>query len=387
MAEGAGTAEEAGEVLEAESEAAASEAEPAVAQRAANAAETGLQPEVAEGDELLALALAAVSKQRDAFRSALALTLDQVRNGVEVQTAGEDRAERAAVELGTFARGKIDPESFARLTAASASEDDSWLAPARRALDTLRALSARKDELFRVRVEPGGDLYAAVDRALAEAGRAFGAARVYELARAGRYAAAEHDPLLASFPFRRWKAAEREKAPPLVVELAGGDMVVGGLASFLDGTLKIVLIVRGESPPAPLVRLVTPGILVLQTSEPDQLSLVRTAAGPAIAALVPPEAGAFVHEPSGSDARVEVRHIPEKEAKRAVGQVSAFQQAEELRLLRSLAEGAPARSRGRSEPSAGGSPAEAAAPPADPVDKLAAWLLRQADLSDLEPGT
>ena len=59
-----------------------------------------------------------------------------------------------------------------------------------------------------ISLEVGGDLYAAVDRALSDAGRAFGAARVFELARAGRYVAAEHDPMLAAFPFRSWSAAE-----------------------------------------------------------------------------------------------------------------------------------------------------------------------------------
>ena len=341
-----------------------------------------------EGERLADAALAAVARQREAFRSALALTLDQVRNELDVQDAREDgTGARAAAELGRFAADRIDPERFAALTSASASEDDSWLEPAQRALETLRAVKDRGDGLFGTLVETGGDLYAEVDRALADAGRAFGAARLFELARAGKYVAAEHDPMLAAFPFRRWSAAERAKAPPLIVEVDGRDLVVGGLAGFLDGTLKLVLVVRGASPPAPLVRLVTPGILVLQTSEALELELVGKTAGPAIAALVPEEAGSFLHQPAAGGARVEVRHIPEEEPKRGLGQISAFQQAEELGLLAALAASAA---------EAGGGPGAATAPgsaagiedvpqrPAEPVDKLAAWLLKQADLSDLE---
>jgi hypothetical protein len=355
-------------------------------------------PETADEEEGPAdAALAAVTRQREAFRSALALTLDQVRNELDVRAAREDgTGARAAAELGRFAAGRIDPERFAALTSASASEDDSWLEPARRALETLRAVKARADGLFSAHVETGGDLYAEVDRALADAGRAFGAARLFELARAGKYVAAEHDPMLSAFPFRRWSAAERAKAPPLVVEVDGKDLVVGGLAGFLDGTVKIVLVVREASPPAPLVRLVTPGILVLQTSEPEELQIVGKTAGPAIAALVPEEAGSFLHQPAAGGARVEVRRIPEEEPKKGLGQISAFQQAEELGLLAALAASAAetggvpgattgAGPAGATGPSGAAAGAEAALqPPAEPVDMLAAWLLKQADLSDLE---
>ncbi len=328
-------------------------------------------------------------RQREAFRSALALTLDQVRTELDVRAAREDgTGARAAAELGRFAAGRIDPERFAALTSASASDDDSWLEPARRALETLRAVKARGDRLFSAAVGPGGDLYAEVDRALADAGRAFGAARLFELARAGKYVATEHDPMLAGFPFRRWSAAERAKAPPLVVEVDGKDLVVGGLAGFLDGTVKLVLVVRGASPPAPLVRLVTPGILVLQTSEAPELELVGKTTGPAIAALVPEEAGSFLHQPAAGGARVEVRRIPEEEPKKGLGQISAFQQAEELGLLAALAESAAGTGTAEAGPAgaAGTAVGTADVPqrPAEPVDKLAAWLLKQADLSDLE---
>jgi hypothetical protein len=34
-----------------------------------------------------------------------------------------------------------------------------------------------------------------------------------------------------------------------VVEVDGGDLQAGGLAEFLDGAQKIVLVVRGPAPP------------------------------------------------------------------------------------------------------------------------------------------
>jgi hypothetical protein len=362
----------------------------------------------ASTDQRLELALKAVERQTKAFRSALVLTMDQVRSRLDAQSArDEGPGKRAAVELGSFATGRIDPDRFAMLTSFSKPDDMAWLAPSERALETLRAVHARGDELFRVRVESGGDLYAAVERALSEAGRAFGAARLVELARAGRYIASEHDPMLDRLAFREWSAAERAKAPPLVIEVEGRDLAAGALAGFLDGAVKIVLVVLGASSPAPLVRLVTPGILVMQTIEPEELRLVGAADGPAIAALVSPEVGQFLHEPAAGGvqrsvgvARVEVRHVPDEEPKRTLGQISAFQQAEELRSLRALAASAAtaggagaetgaageSTARGVSAESASQPPETAGEPPAEPVDKLAAWLLKQADLSDLEPG-
>lgn len=351
------------------------------------------KPEPATG-----LALAAVERQRKAFRSALVLTIEQVRSRLDSESARDEQpGRRAAAELGSFAKGRIDPERFAMLTSSSRTDDTGWLAPSRRALETLRAVLARGDELYRVEVERGGDLYAAVERALGEAGRAFGAARLVELARAGRYAASEHDSMLDGLPFREWSAAERAKAPPLVIEVEGQDLVAGGLAGFLDGAIKILLIAHGQTSPAPLIRLVTPGILVMQTSEPDDLTIVGESEGPAIAALVPRGAGQFVHRPT---AGIEIRHLPEEEPRRALGQISAFQQVEELRSLRTLARSSAeaARVKGTTGPAAEtngrGLSAESAGAPvpseiaraAEPVDKLAAWLLQQADLSDLEPG-
>jgi len=335
-------------------------------------------------------ALDAIEPQRASFRSALVVTSEQLRARLDAGAPTDALpGDRAAAQLGSFAAGRIDPQLFAELISDSEPEESDWLGPASQALETLESVSARGDDLFMVRVDSGEDLYAAVDGALAEAGRAFGAARVVELARTGRYVSTRHDSMLAAFPFRRWSRTERDKAPPLVVDVDGGDLIVGGLAGFLDAAVKIILLVRGDSPPAPLARLVTPGVLVMQAHEADELELVGKAAGPAIAALVPAEAGRFVHEPAEGGTRLEVGYLPETEPGRSLGQVSAFQQAEELRLLRALAAGEAAPVAAGVAPTVpspatdGASPPSATGTPGQPVDVLAAWLLRQADLTDL----
>ena len=70
--------------------------------------------------------------------------------------------------------------------------------------------------------------------------------------------------------------------------------------------------------------------------------------------------------------RLEVTSLPEKEPSRPIGRLTAFQQAEELRHLRDLAPASAAEK-------------EVAEPvvPATPPDRLAAFLLHQADLSGL----
>lgn len=332
-------------------------------------------------------ALDAVEPQREAFRSALVVTVEQLRARLDSGApSASGPGDRAAAQLGRFASGRIDPQLFAELISDSEPEDSDWLGPASRALETLESVAARGDDLFVIRVDPGEDLYAEVDRALAEAGRAFGAARVVELARTGRYVSAQHDSMMGAFPFRRWSRTERDKAPPLVVEVDGGDMIAGGLAGFLDGAVKIILVARGSAPPAPLARLVTPGVLVMQTNQPDELELVGEAAGPAIAALVPAEAGRFVHEPAEGGTRIEVSHLPETEPGRALGRVSAFQQAEELRLLRALAAGeaVPVGAAAQAPAADGAGPPAPTGSQSQPVDVLAAWLLRQADLTEID---
>jgi len=333
-------------------------------------------------DERMDQALKALSGQTRAFRSALAMTIDQIRNFQAAHgSAAESKADRLAAELGPFAIGRIDVERYSSLFTDTLKLDRPTLETIEKALKTLSELASRGDQLFVSEVETGGDLQDAVSGALAEMGRAFGAARVFEVSKFGRFPDAEHARSLGSFPFHKWSAGERRLAPPLIVSVDGSDLRAAGLADFMDGTQKIVLVVRGESTPVPLVRLITPGTFVLQAGEPSELDRLATWKGAGIAALVPSSAARFVHDPAvGTQPweRLKIGHLPEERRRKPVGGVSVQQQSEELLQLTSLAARPGAEAVAVGEPAAAG-----ATTSADPVDKLAAWLLTQADLKDL----
>jgi hypothetical protein len=387
-------------------------------------------------------ALEVLAAPRERFRSAVAAAVDQVGAFLEARRAPTNgRAERIAHELGAFAAGRLDPGRFASFFGESGTLDPLALARMERAHDTLRGVCEHSDDLFVTRVAPGADLRTQVRRALAEIGRAFGAARNVEMARQGRYPSDEHEEYIGGFAFRKWNRAERQIAPPLVVEVEGADLQAGGLAEFLDGAQKIVLVVRGPAPAAPLVRLITPGVFVMQTVDPADLKSFVTAEGPGIAALVSDSAARFVHTPGDAPVceRLTVHFVPEQEPRAALGSFTVFQQREEIASLREMArppappspspspaggEGSelqttqPAPGAGAvplpplvgGRPGGGGldpadrlasfllsesglAPQNAAAAPApapaapvapaavDPADKLAAWLLSQTDLT------
>jgi hypothetical protein len=89
---------------------------------------------------------------------------------------------------------------------------------------------------------------------------------------------------------------------------------------------------------------------------------------------VPERTARFVHDPAAGAAlaaRLVVTETPELDHRKRTGAFTVAQQTEELEQLRALQSAATA---------ATAMPA-ATAESADPVDKLAAWLLRQADLS------
>jgi hypothetical protein len=319
-------------------------------------------------------ALAAVAAARDDYRSALVGTADQLRGLLLAQSGnGDENLDRAASELGSFAAGHIDVERFASLFQADRSLDEASRAHLERAADTLESLAAAEDDLFVIDLPAGEDLRETVIRALGESGRAFGAARTAELARTGRFKDEDHRRWIDRFPPDSWSDREREIAPPLIVRLRGEDLRAGGLANLLDGSQKIVLIVDGKAPPAALVRCITPGVHVLQTSDPSALARIAKTEGPAIAALVPEDAARFEHRPgAGGTAglRLTVEFLPEAEPKRAIGRISVFQQNEELRQLRVLAGATPA-----IEGTGASALAESAG--ATDADVLAAWILRQ----------
>ncbi len=338
-------------------------------------------------DDLASRALAALKGPRAAFTAPVAAAVEEVRGYLAAHRPTFDgrAAESARIELGPFAARRIDAGRFGALFTGSGPLDAVSLVRVEDALAVLTRVAAAGDSLFRVELEPGGDLRLAVGRALAYAGRAFAAAQVVARIRAGRAKTEDGRIAHEGFPFRRWNRAERQIAPPLVVELDGADLRPAGLADFLDGAMKIVLVVRGAMAPAPLVRLITPGVWVAQTDDLAALDALAAVPGPAVAALVPEGAARFVHYPeNGSDTgrRLRVDFIPESSELAGLGGVSPFQQHEELAWLMELAP-APAAAPvpGDAAPAAGPVLVSGDAPEAE-VERLASWLLRQAGLEE-----
>lgn len=330
-------------------------------------------------------ALEALAGPIDHFRSALTTALEEVHDYLATQrTSASEQRERLRRELGVFAEGRVDVDALLEIIGPPVEADPAMIEWVERAMGTLEELEDKKEELFSVEVEPGAGLRDKVDAALAEAGRVFGAARVIRLARSGGLTA-EHEGMLAGFPFHRWSRAERQLAPPLVIRVEGQDLQAGGLADFLDGNQKLLLVVEGEAPPAPLARLVTPSIMVVQASAAEGMQRLNSFSGAGIGAILPEGAALFVHDPVAGGApwqRMSVEHMPDQEPRKAVGRISVDQQREDLRHLSTLAEEprfAEIPAAEEPEKVAAGVTPEDETPP-DEKDRLAAWLLSQADL-------
>lgn len=331
------------------------------------------------------LVLAALRDSLEGFRSAVARAVDEVRGELEKrrQPAG---AASSTGELGYLADRVMDPARFEGLFSQESLLDPEAVALLEESHEALAALDAADDRIFVEDLATSGSLRDAVAAGLGRLGAAFGAARVAELAREGRHATEARAEHLRAFPPAAWNRAERSVAPPLVVTTPGTALRVGGLAEFLDGAQKLVLVVEGVAPPAPLVRLVTPGVLVIQTEEPEALARMAAFDGPAVAALYPEGSGAalFAHDPSeGRDlaARMTVTALPEVGTLRSLGPISVAQQAEELGQLAAMTGTGPA---AVARPSTDGvGAARESALSVEPADRLAAWLLRQANLRNV----
>jgi hypothetical protein len=329
------------------------------------------------------LALDAVAGPARAFRAALAESVEEVRSYLSTyHSSWESRVAAAAAELGPLASGRIDPARFAALFLEPGAVDATTVTAIKRAMETLAYLAHRGDDLLHVSVPTGGSLYAVVSEAIAEIGRGFAGARAVAHLRAAGPGNAERAPetsaSLGPLPFSRWNRNERRLAPPLVVDIDGGDLRAAALAEFMDGRQRILLVVEGECPPAPLARLIAPGTFVLQTHDGSGLDRLAAWQGPGIAALVPDCAVQFVHDPAAGAAsweRLQILSVPERPPRRPVAGLSVAQQVEEMDLLQSLVARPAA-------VAAAASPAGAAAAAADPADRLATWLLSQVDLSD-----
>jgi hypothetical protein len=329
--------------------------------------------------ELALKALAALEPRVDAFHTAVATAEEEIRTFVNHgRGVSEYRTEQMLVELGPFALGRIDPEAFAALlpdTDVITSEGEDVLVHAERIL----ADFAVDHDFHHVVVEAGGDLRDAVKEALEEVGRVFGASRAVELARSGLFDADQHGSYLSGLPFRKWNRAERQLAPPLVVEVEAEDLLPAGLGEFLDGLVKIVLVVRGPTTPAPLARLITPGTYILQTANVADLAAFARSPNPGVALLFDeerPDQARFVHDPEAGGTswqRLTVTHMPEQPDVGRGRRAPTW--LEEFNHLQALAKAPPLAA-------AAGNGAEAPEPgdQATPADQLAAYLLSQVEL-------
>jgi len=316
----------------------------------------------------------ALLKARDRHRSIVAATVEQVRPGLR-PTNPNDGGNGASLPepadtLGDLGAQLIDAGRFSALAQDSRATTAGADAPTRRAFDALSELLSQGEGVYEIHVGEGESLRDKVAAAFTSLGRAFGAARVIELAQTGRFDDNEHTSLLKGLPFERWNEAERQVAPPLLVHVAGGSLVSGGLADFLDGAVKIVLLCEGaDAPLAPLASLITPGRFVLQTNEVAALQTLSAWAGPGIAALLPDDAARFVHDPTAGDSyfeRIHVDALPDSALVRTVGQASAPSQRDALAHLASLT--AETATLGEDDDRT----------PEDAENRLAAWLLKQA---------
>ena len=324
-------------------------------------------------------ALAALAAGRSRYHSALAATVDGVRAWLDGHRADASaRLDRLQSEFGALAGRMFDVDRLAAVLTNGQPVDPATVAVVEGAHAVLEELAAQADDVSPVVVPAGGSLGETVGRALARIGRAMGAARTVELARQGRYRATEHQGYLDAFPFGAWSHEERRLAPPLVVRVAGPDLRPAALAEYLDGGVKLVLVVDAPATPAPLVRVITPGVFVAQAADPAVVERLAAWDGPGVVALMPDGAAAFTHDPSAGaaiGARLNVTAPPEGQALRRVGPFTVTQQRDELRQLAALAAAAAAEAPGANADQ----PARA---DADPVGRLAAFLLREADAAE-----
>lgn len=326
-----------------------------------------------QSDDRINTAMSALRAPRQAFDAAIVSAIDELSTFLADQRApAHEHVAQEKVRLGSFAAGRIDVERFASIVGRSAAVPPAALDRIAHVVDLLSSFRAQGDRLYRVRVDPGADLRDTVRDALAVRGRLFNAGRHVEQLRAGGSPPEPEEVL----HFSRWLRSERMLAPPLVVEVDGADLLADGLAEYLDGAMKIVLVVNGPAPVAPLARLIAPQTFVMQCTDPDAVSRLGEYAGAGIAAVLPEGSARFSHDPSrGSrlSQRLELEHLPESALFPAVGRYNPRRQAEDvawLRELSDLADHARAEQQSQPEPDAA----------ATPADQLAGWLLRNADL-------
>lgn len=324
----------------------------------------------------------AATEAAGSFHSAVTTTVEQVRGYLEGHGEnGRSPGEQFRAELGGFAADIVDVDRFSETFASRGVVTMQSVEAVERAFEVLSGFLGQDEVVSELAVPPGGDPVAEVDRALTRIGRAFGAAHVVELSKTGRYSPDQHDVLLEGLPFQQWTKTERRLTPPLVVRVDGSDLQLAGLQSFLDDGVRLLFLVQGKCSPAPLVGLIAPQTLVIQSKDIKRAREVLDWKGAGVAAAVEGDVAEFVHDPrlgGGLSERLTVLSWPKMEPSRPLGQKSLFQLRQELDHLRSLAALKSGEVTELSSTDAQGAKLE------NPADRLAAWLLKQADLRNLE---
>jgi hypothetical protein len=341
------------------------------------------------------------------YRSAVADALEEVRAWrAQRQESTADPVGRLTRELGHFARGLIDPRRLSSLVAVEEGPTPLTAHLMDEAFDLFAGIHGDGFAAFELVVPSGGDLRDAVRDRLASLGRAFGMAHAVERAKRHAYDPDTDFELLQDYPFHRWSVAEKEIAPPLLVRVQAADLRAPGLSEFLEGAQKLVLLVEGDAPPAPLARLVSPWVYVAQVAGAAGEVRVRELArreGAGIVAVFPADADilSFAQRPGmalevdrdelaarietvsgrrGQPGIVDLRHL------QALAAVAAPPRAESSAPAATSHAGPTPSSAGQT-PRGAAPPTDTGGTPAPPsgqggltVDRLAAWLLSRTDL-------
>jgi hypothetical protein len=326
-------------------------------------------------DQRVTAALAALRSQISLFRFALSGTVERAKHIL----ASESGPRQTEVTLGEFASGLIDSNRFAMVSSGNEPLDTVGRAIITRSIEVLESLMQMGDQAFVIDVPPEVAPSAAIHARLATLGSAFGAGTIVELVRRRIYDPTHHGLPNAGHPFEKWTTSERTLAPPLIVRVEGRDLEPAELAPFLDGAMRLVVLVNEPCAVAPLARLITPGVFVAQVSDLSILERLNDLLAPVIVAVMNGPEARFTHDPRAGASmwqRITVIDLPDTQIRKSLGNRSAWQQREDVAHLKSLVT-PPSLT-----PKSGDAfVTERGGGPADPAERLTAWLLEQASLA------
>ena len=327
-------------------------------------------------DERVTAALTALRPQISLFRFAVSGTIERAKNIL----ASESGPRQTEVTLGDFASGLIDSDRFAMVSSGNEPLDTVGKAVISRSIEVLESLIQMGDEAFVIDMLPDVSPSAAIRARLANLGSAFGAGTIVELVRRRIYDPTHHGFPNAGHAFEKWTASERTLAPPLVVRVEGRDLDPSEFAPFLDGSMRLVVLVNGPSSVAPLARLVSPGAFVAQVSDVSVLERLNDLLAPVIVAVMSGPEARFIHDPRAGSSmwqRLTVTDLPEMQIRKSLGNRSSWQQREDVTHLKSLITPPSLTSRSGDSLTAGMTGTT------DPAERLTAWLIEQASTAGI----